>query len=42
VSNNKNPLLPHLATLQNVIDLTPDVRLFQIDLNDADFKDKFD
>ena len=30
MSNNHNPLLPHLATLQNVIDLTPDVRLFQI------------
>lgn len=42
MSNNNNPLLPHLATLQNVVDLTPDVRLFQLELNDPDLRARFD
>ena len=37
-----NPLLPHLATLQEVIDLTPDVRLFKIEPNDPAVKESFD
>ena len=37
-----NPLLPHLATLQDVIDLTPDVRLFKIELNDPAVRESFD
>jgi len=38
----ENPLLPHLATLQEVIDLTPDVKLFKLELNDPDIREIFD
>ncbi|MCK4361766.1 MAG: FAD/NAD(P)-binding protein [Dehalococcoidia bacterium] len=38
----ENPLLPYLATLQDVIDLTPDVKLFKLKLNDPDIRDSFD
>lgn len=38
----ENPLLPHLATLQDVIALTPDVKLFKLELNDPDIRESFD
>jgi NAD(P)H-flavin reductase len=38
----ENPLLPHLATIQDVIDLTPDVKLFKLELNDPVIRDSFD
>ena len=38
----ENPLLPHLATLKELIDLTPDVKLFKVELNDPDIRDSFD
>jgi len=38
----ENPLLPHLATLRDVIDLTPDVKLFKLELNDPVIRDSFD
>jgi NAD(P)H-flavin reductase len=38
----ENPLLPYLATLQELIDLTPDVKLFRLELNDPDIKESFD
>jgi len=38
----ENPLLPHLATLKDVIDQTPDVALFKLELNDPDIRDSFD
>jgi NAD(P)H-flavin reductase len=39
---HENPLVPHLATLKDVIDLTSDVRLFQMELNDAELRGNFD
>lgn len=38
----ENPLLPYLATLQDVVDLTPDVKLFKIELDDPDIRESFD
>ena len=38
----ENPLLPYLATLQDVVDLTPDVKLFKVELNDPDIRESFD
>ena len=38
----ENPLLPHLSTLQELIDLTPDVKLFRLELNDPDIRESFD
>lgn len=38
----ENPLLPYLATIQDVINLTPDVKLFKLELNDPDIRDSFD
>ncbi|MBL7119508.1 MAG: FAD/NAD(P)-binding protein [Dehalococcoidia bacterium] len=38
----ENPLLPHLATLKDVIDQTPDVALFKLELNDPDIRDSFE
>src|SRR4030043_2213320 len=38
----ENPLLPHLATLKNAIDQTPDVKLFQLELNDPAVRDSFE
>ena len=38
----QNPFLPYLATLSDVVDLTPDVRLFKIELNDPEVKAGFD
>jgi sulfhydrogenase subunit gamma (sulfur reductase) len=38
----ENPLLPYLSTLQELIDLTPDVKLFRLELNDPDIRDSFD
>ncbi len=37
-----NPLVPHLATLLDVIDLTLDVKLFKLELNDPAVRDSFD
>ncbi len=37
-----NPLLPYLATLDEVVDLTPDVKLFRIELNDPEVRESFD
>lgn len=36
-----NPLVPYLATLRDAIELTPDVMLFKIDLEDPDLKADF-
>lgn len=38
----ENPLLPYLSTLQELIDLTPDVKLFRLELNDPDIRESFD
>ena len=38
----ESPFLPYMATLQDVVDLTPDVRLFKIELNDPEVKARFD
>ncbi len=38
----ENPLLPYLATLQDVVDLTPDVKLLKIELNDPDIRKSFE
>jgi NAD(P)H-flavin reductase len=38
----ENPLLPYLSTLQELIDLTPDVKLFRLELNDPDVREGFD
>ncbi len=38
----ENPLLPYLATIQELIDLTPDVKLFRLKLNDPDIRESFD
>jgi sulfhydrogenase subunit gamma (sulfur reductase) len=38
----ENPLLPYLSTLQELIDLTPDVKLFRLELNDPDVREDFD
>ena len=37
----QSALVPNLATLQDVIDLTPDVKLFKIELNDPAIRDSF-
>jgi sulfhydrogenase subunit gamma (sulfur reductase) len=37
-----NPLQPHLATLQDMIDLTPDVKLFKVEINDPVVRKSFD
>lgn len=38
----ENPLLPYLATIQELTDLTPDVKLFRLELNDPDIRESFD
>ncbi len=38
----ENPLLPHLATLKDLIDQTPDVKLFKLELNDPAVRDSFE
>src|SRR4030042_1918001 len=38
----ENPLLPHLATLKDVIDQPPDVALFKLELNDPAVRDSFE
>jgi len=38
----ENPLLPYLATLQDVVDLTPDVSLLKIELNDPNIRESFE
>ena len=38
----ENPLLPYLATLEDAIDLTPDVRLFRMGLHDPGIRESFD
>jgi len=37
----ENPLLPHLATIKDVIVQTPDVNLFQLEFNDPAVQDSF-
>lgn len=37
-----NPLLPQLATLKDAIDLTPDVKLFKLELNDPAIRESFE
>ena len=37
-----NPFVPYEATLRGVIDLTPDVRLFNVELDDPAVRDSFD
>jgi len=37
-----SPFLPHLATLAEVVDLTPDVKLFRMELHDAAVREGFD
>jgi sulfhydrogenase subunit gamma (sulfur reductase) len=39
---SESPFVPHLATLQDAIDLTPDVRLFKIEIDDPEVKASFD
>ncbi len=34
----ENPLLPYKATLQDVTDLTPDVKLFKVEIDDPEIK----
>jgi len=41
-SNSNGPLIPHLATLTDVIRLTPDVNLFQMEFNDPALQESFD
>jgi len=38
----ENPLLPHLSTVKNIIDQTPDVKLFQLEFNDPAIGGSFD
>jgi len=38
----ENPFLPYLATLQNVTDLTCDVKLFTLEFNDSAVRESFD
>ncbi len=38
----ENPFIPYLATLQGVVDLTPDIRLFSVELDDPMVRDKFE
>lgn len=38
----ENPLLPYKATLQDVTDLTPDVKLFKVEIDDPEIKKGFD
>ncbi len=38
----ENPFVPYLATLKDVIDLTPDVRLLRVELKDPAVKTSFD
>lgn len=37
-----NPFVPYEATVRRVIDLTPDVRLFNVELDDPDVRDSFE
>lgn len=38
---NSDPFIPYLATVQSVVDLTPDVRLFTVELNDPAVRESF-
>ncbi len=38
----KNPFLPYLATIKNIIDLTPDIKLFNLELEDPSIRESFD
>ena len=38
----RNPFLPYLATLRRVVDLTPDVKLFSLELDDPAIRENFD
>lgn len=37
-----NPFVPYLATLKRSVDLTSDVKLLTVELNDPEIRDKFD
>ena len=41
-ANSNHPLIPHLATLRYVADLTPDTKLFDIELDDPELAGSFD
>ena len=38
---NNDPFIPYLATVQSVVDLTPDVKLFTVELNDVAVRESF-
>jgi sulfhydrogenase subunit gamma (sulfur reductase) len=38
----RNPFVPHLAIIEDAIDLTPDVKLFKLELRDPEVKAGFD
>lgn len=38
----ENPFIPYLATLQSVADLTPDIKLLSVELDDPVVQDNFD
>lgn len=37
----ENPFLPHLATLKSATDLTPDIKLFNLEINDPEVRGQF-
>lgn len=39
--STENPFVPHLATLQKVTDLTPDIKLMNLEMNDLETKKNF-
>lgn len=38
----ENPFLPYLASLKHIIDLTPDIKLMTVELNDQSVRESFD
>jgi len=38
---NNDPFIPYLATIQSVVDLTPDVKLFTVEFNDPAVRESF-
>ncbi len=38
---NSDPFIPYLATVQSVVDLTPDVKLFTVEFNDPAVRESF-
>lgn len=39
---NENPFVPHLATIKDILDLTPDIKLFNLELADPALRENFD